>query len=167
MELFTIVYSQEREAHFALQNLKELHQSGQILLKRAYIVARHSDNRVTGLNSRPFKLFNPKYGVAGLVGTVAGVVGAAPLGPGALLMGAVMGAVGSSAAVSYEYMLSRDLPASYRREILNSLERGNAAVVIEAEFVELRSAVAALTEIGEGEIIPYQVSAALVQELSY
>src|SRR5437868_2650863 len=96
---FAIVYQDAGKGRLALQTLKKLHQAGYLKLKNAVVVNRRTDGQFVYEHGNDLNLINPRYGLAGAAGTLAGLIGAAPLGPGALIVGGFMGAVGTSASI--------------------------------------------------------------------
>jgi uncharacterized membrane protein len=150
---FALVYKDEEKAWAGLRTLKRLHMLGHIKLKRAIVTVCQKDGQLIAEEESQLKLINPKYGLAGIAGTITGLIGTAPSGPGAFLAGAFWGAVGTTAAISYDAKKQRDVRGNLYEEVESILTPNSSALVIQVEILHPSPAIKALAQIGEAELI--------------
>lgn len=163
---FAIVYGDESKARQAQQILKKLHLSAFINLKNAALVVRGVDGQLVAENRPGLKLFNLKYGLAGLVGTAAGMIGAAPLGPAVLVIAPFMGAANTAAAVGYDWLKVKGAQNDLPPKIEESIPPGSAALIVQAEVINLTATLKELGRLRDGEIVPINMSRAFYQQLT-
>lgn len=164
--LFAIIYEDEAMARRALQILKKLHQLGHVNLQKAVVAVRHPDGQIETEALRDFNIIKPKYGLAGLAGTVAGLVGAAPLGPGALVMGAFMGAAGTTAAVGYDFTQKKGLPPALLQRIEAKIPASGSAVIVQAAILNSEITSQALGRLKGGALLQLSLNQELYEQLS-
>lgn len=169
MELahFAIIYQDQAKAWAALRSLKKLQQAGSLNLKKAVVMVREADGRFVAeeSNASSFQLVNPKYGLAGLAGTVVGLVGAAPLGPGALVMAPFMGAVGTAAAIGRDLQRREPLPDDARQQVQPEIAAGSSAVIVQAEILDLGFTLEGLARLGKAKVIALNLKPGVYKEL--
>lgn len=163
---FAIVYQDEEKARLVLQAFKKLHQAGHLNLKKTTVIRGGSGGEFVVEASRDLNLINPKYGLAGLAGTVAGFIGAAPLGPAALIMAPFMGAVGTSAALGYDFMQKSVIPDSLLSLTQASMPEGSSAIIIQAEIVNPSMLLKAVANLGSGQLVQPNLNLPLYQQLN-
>jgi uncharacterized membrane protein len=165
---FALFYQDEEKAWAGLRTLKRLHVLGHIKLKRAIVTVCQKDGQLITEEESQLKLINPKYGLAGLAGTITGLIGTAPSGPGALLAGVFWGAVGTTAAISYDAKKQRDVRGNLYEEVELYLTPNSSALIIQAEILHPGPTTKALAALGEAELIQDSLSTAdqYQQELS-
>ncbi|NWJ98126.1 MAG: DUF1269 domain-containing protein, partial [Chloroflexi bacterium] len=162
---FALLYKEEDRAWAGLQMLKRLDQLGYIKLKRAIVAACRENGQLISEEESKLNLIRPKYGLAGLAGTIAGLIGTAPSGPGALLAGAFWGAFGTTASMSYDAKKQRDVRGTFYEEVEDRLTPNSSAIVIQAEILDPDQVVKALVKLGRGEVIQESLDAHLYSEL--
>ena len=163
---FAIIYEDEDKAQVALQTLKRLHQLSRINLKKATVTVRYSDDEFAAQVFQEPSLVNPKYGLAGLAGTVVGVIGAAPLGPAVLVMGPVMGAVGTGAAIGLDRLRQNSAPDSLLSVTQANMSEHNSAIIVEVAIINLDITLKELAQLGSGTLVQYNLSPTFYQQLS-
>lgn len=164
---FAVVYPDINKVWAALDAFKKLHRSSAIDLKRAAIAIRQRDGHVSfeETGSLEMNFLNPKYGMAGLAGSVAGAIGAAPLGPAVLVMAPFMGAVGATAAIGYDLMQRQSRPSIPRSRVEDALAPGSSALVVDATIYKLEEVLQALTGLGQATLVELEVSPTLSRQL--
>jgi uncharacterized membrane protein len=162
--LFAIIYEDGATSRKALAVFKKLHGLGHVKLERGAVVLRQADGQFTTEALRDFKVINPKYGLAGLAGTVAGLVGAAPLGPGALVMGAFMGAVTTTGALGWDFSQNKGLPPALLQKIEVAMPAPSAAVIVQVAVVNRAIVCQALGRLG-GTLLPLSLNRELSVQL--
>ncbi len=164
---FAIVYQDAGKGRLALQTLKKLHDTGYLKLKNAVAVTCRADGQLIYEHGSDLNLINPKYGLAGAAGTLVGLIGAAPLGPGALLVGGFMGAVGTSAAIGRDFRQKRGpIQESLRQKLEMSMLPDSSAIVIQADIINQAGTIKQLAQISNGTVIQQYLSPTLYKELA-
>ncbi len=164
---FAIIYQDLDRARLALQTLRKLHLQRHINLKEATAVTRYEDGQFGSVAFREAKpgMVRPKYGLAGLAGTIAGMIGAAPLGPAVLVMAPFMGAVGTSAAIGYDWLRKNGTLDSLRQTTQASMPESSSAIIVRLEIINLDETLPRLARLGKGELIQDDLSPALDPQL--
>lgn len=164
---FAVIYQDLDRARLVLQTLRKLHLQRHINLAEATAITRYEDGQFGSeafREAKPGRL-RPKYGLAGLAGTVAGVIGAAPLGPAVLVMAPFMGAVGTSAAIGYDWLRKNGTLDSLRHTTQASMPQSSSAIIVRLEINNLDETLSRLTRFGKGELIQDDLSTVLDPQL--
>lgn len=162
---FAIIFENEERANEARQVLRKLHRQRHLNLNQMYVIVRDAEGKYVSEGDSDFNPVNPRYGLAGLAGGIAGLIGAAPLGPGALVMGAFMGGVGTTAAMGLD-LLKKGLRESGYQQTEAGMPPGSSAVIVQAEFVNLAEVLNEMAELGRAAIVPLNLSPSLHRQLA-
>jgi uncharacterized membrane protein len=165
--LFIITFPDEHKATLALEILKNLNKHKDIRLKRGATIVRHSNGCFEIKETHDLNLSEKRLGAIGVTGAVIATIISAPLGPGALFLGAAIGVSSSAAAMGVDMVVDMGFKDNFLREIEESMEASSSAVVAIADFTNPEKAIQELDGLCGGKIIQHTLTPEIYEKLAF